>query len=347
MAIPGSHERLYHNRQSSEGAQLEPPRCVPSPYLALARFGRNRLYHQHNLELLEMVRRQVSVIFAGGEHSALAAKAATTTIPIVFLVSNDPVIHGLVASIARPDGNVTGVNFVSSELTAKRLELLRELVPTAARVAVLANPNSPVTATTLKDLEPAARVMGLQIQVIRVSTVQEMEVAFSGFARERPDALFVSSDPLFTSRRVQLANLASRHAIPMTSITREVTDVGGLMSYGGNIVDGYRQAGIYVGRILKDAKPADPHRRLAPKHFNEARTIADQAALFGHFGPLIDRRQSQFRGTLDDDAASAGNAGDGSSAHGRPRPNSPTVGTAMAEGDREVSRVLNPSPHRV
>jgi ABC-type uncharacterized transport system substrate-binding protein len=205
----------------------------------------------------DLVHRQVSVIFAGGEHSALAAKAATTTIPIVFLVSNDPVIHGLVASIARPDGNVTGVNFVSSELTAKRLELLRELVPTAARVAVLVNPNSPVTATTLKDLEPAARVMGLQIQVIRVSTVQEMETAFSGFTRERPDALFVSSDPLFTSRRVQLANLASRHAIPMTSITREVTDVGGLMSYGGNIVDGYRQAGIYVGRILKGAKPAD------------------------------------------------------------------------------------------
>jgi putative tryptophan/tyrosine transport system substrate-binding protein len=206
---------------------------------------------------VDLVRRQVAVICAGGDHSALAAKAATTTIPIVFLVSNDPVSLGLVASIAQPDGNATGVNIVSSELAAKRLELLRELVPTAVRMAVLVNPNSPVTGTTLKDLEAAARVMGLQIQVVGASTVQQIEAAFSGFVRERPDALFVGPDPLFTLRRVQLANLASRHAIPMTSITREVTDVGGLMSYGGNIVDTYRQIGVYAGRILKGAKPAD------------------------------------------------------------------------------------------
>jgi putative tryptophan/tyrosine transport system substrate-binding protein len=187
----------------------------------------------------------------------LAAKAATTTIPVVFLVSNDPINLGLVASIARPEGNVTGINFVSTELAAKRLELLRALVPTAARVAILVNPSSPVTDTTLKELEAAARALALQIQVVRASTVLEIEAAFSAFARERPDALFLAPDPLFTLRRVQLANLASRHAIPMTSITREVTDAGGLMSYGSNIADAYREVGVYAGRILKGAKPAD------------------------------------------------------------------------------------------
>ena len=205
----------------------------------------------------ELVRRQVAVICAGGDASALAAKAATATIPVVFLVASDPVNLGLVANIARPDANVTGINFVSNELASKRLELLRELVPTAVRVAVLVNPNNPTIGTTLKDLEAAARIMGLQIQVVRAGTVHEIEAAFAGFAGERPDALFVSADPLFTMRRMQLANLASRHAIPLTSITREVTDVGGLMSYGGNIVDAYRQFGVYAGRILKGAKPAD------------------------------------------------------------------------------------------
>jgi putative ABC transport system substrate-binding protein len=205
----------------------------------------------------DLVRRQVGVICAGGEASASAAKAATTTIPIVFLVGADPVNLGLVTSIARPDGNVTGINFVSGELAAKALELLRELVPGAVRLAVLVNPNSPLTGTTLKDLEAAARVRGLQIQILRASTSREIEAAFAGFMRERPDALFVGADPFFTSRRVQLANLASRHAVPMTSFAREVTDAGGLMSYGGNIADAYRQVGIYAGRILKGAKPAD------------------------------------------------------------------------------------------
>jgi putative ABC transport system substrate-binding protein len=205
----------------------------------------------------DLVRRQVGVICAAGEASASAAKAATTTIPVVFLVGADPVNLGLVASIARPDGNVTGINFVSGELAAKRLELLRELVPRAVRLAVLVNPNSPLTGTTLKDLGAAAHAMGLQIQVLRARTSREIEAAFAGFARERPDALFVGADPFFTSRRVQLANLASHHAVPMTSFAREVTDAGGLMSYGGNIADAYRQIGIYAGRILKGAKPAD------------------------------------------------------------------------------------------
>src|SRR5262245_20980903 len=205
----------------------------------------------------DLVRRQVGVICATGEASASAAKAATTTIPVVFLVAADPVNLGLVASISRPDGNVTGINFVSGELASKLLELLRELVPGAVRLSVLVNPNSALTGTTLKDLEAAAQVMGLQIQVLRASTSREIDAAFAGFARERPDALFVGVDPFFTSRRVQLANLASRHAIPMTSFAREVTDAGGLMSYGGNIADAYRQVGIYAGRILKGAKPAD------------------------------------------------------------------------------------------
>ena len=205
----------------------------------------------------DLVRRQVGVICAIGEASASAAKAATTTIPIIFLVGADPVNLGLVASIARPEGNVTGISFVSGELTAKRLELLRELVPGAARLAVLVNPNSPLTETTLKDLEAAARVMGLQIQVLRASTSREIEAAFAGFARERPDALFVGADPFFTSRRVQLANLASRYAVPLASYAREVTDAGGLISYGGNIADAYRQLSAYAGRILKGVKPAD------------------------------------------------------------------------------------------
>jgi putative ABC transport system substrate-binding protein len=206
----------------------------------------------------ELVRRQVSVVAAFAPAAAFAVKEATTTIPIVFLVGDDPVKLGLVASLNRPGGNVTGINFVSTELAAKRLELMRELVPGAVRVAVLVNPaNARNTETTLKDVEAAARAKGLQIQVVRASTGREIEATFASFMRERPDALIVGTDAFFTSRRVQLANLASRHAIPMASSTREVTDVGGLMSYGANIADAYRQVGVYTGRILEGAKPAD------------------------------------------------------------------------------------------
>ena len=207
----------------------------------------------------ELVRRPVAVIVAsGGPLSALAAKAATTTIPIVFLAAEDPVRLGLVASLARPGGNLTGINFFSAELAAKRLELLRELVPAATRVAVLVNPANATNAeSTLRDVEPAARAMGLQIQVFNASTSREIDAAFATFVRERPDALFVGGDAFFDSRRVQLVQLATHHQIPATYSGREYAEVGGLMSYGSDITDAYRQVGVYTGRILKGTKPAD------------------------------------------------------------------------------------------
>ena len=207
----------------------------------------------------ELVRRQVAVIAAtGGPPSVLAAKAATTTIPIVFGVAQDPVALGLVASPARPSSNLTGISFLNTELAAKRLELLRELVPTTTRVAVLVNPTSAANVTTtLRDAEAAARAIGLQIQILNASTSGEIDAAFATFARERPDALFVSPDPFFRSRRVQLALLAARHAVPTTYALRDYPEAGGLMSYGASLADAYRQVGVYTGRVLKGAKPAD------------------------------------------------------------------------------------------
>jgi putative tryptophan/tyrosine transport system substrate-binding protein len=207
---------------------------------------------------LELVRRQVSVLVTGGNAAAFAAKAATTTIPIVFILTEDPVHLGLVASVPKPGGSATGINVVSGELTAKRLELLHELVPTAARVSVLVNPADPTaTETTLRDLEPAARAIGLKIQVLKITTSQEIHAAFAAMVRERTEALFLGSDPFFTSRRVQLATPSARHGIPLASQAREIAEAGGLVSYGANIADGFRQAGVYTGRILKGAKPAD------------------------------------------------------------------------------------------
>ena len=206
----------------------------------------------------ELVRRRVAVIVGvGALASVFAAKAATTTIPIVFVAPDDPVKLGLVASLARPDGNLTGVNFFSGELTAKRLELLRELVPGVARVAILVNPANLTVDSTLRDVETAARAMGLQIKVFNASTSREIDTAFITFVREQPNALFVAQDSFFNVRRHQLANMAARHAVPMASSSRDIAEVGGLMSYGTNIADAYRQVGIYTGRILKGAKPAD------------------------------------------------------------------------------------------
>ena len=160
-------------------------------------------------------------------------------------------------SLARPGGNLTGINIFSGELTAKRLELLRELVPSATRVAVLVNLAAPTVETTLRDVEAAARTIGLQIQVLNASTGREIDAAFATFVRERPDVLFVGINPFFTSRRVQLTSLAVRHAIPATYVGRQFPEHGGLMSYGASIADAFRQAGAYIGRILKGAKAAD------------------------------------------------------------------------------------------
>ena len=205
----------------------------------------------------ELVRRQVAVIATGAHASVFAAKAATAAIPIVFGVNQDPVRLGLVASLARPGGNLTGINFFSAELVAKRLELLRELVPGAARVAVLVNPTNRASAETMRDLVPAARSLGLQIQVHNATTSREIDAAFATFVSERPDALFVTPDAFFAGRRFQLVNMAARHAVPATYAQREFAEVGGLMSYGPNQTDTFSQIGVYTGRILKGAKPAD------------------------------------------------------------------------------------------
>ena len=207
----------------------------------------------------ELVRRQVAVIVStGGFDPAFAAKAATKTIPILFLVGDDPVKVGLVASLARPGGNLTGINFLIGELAAKRLELLRELVPGATRMAVLVNPaNAAITEATLRDVETAARAMGLQIQVLTANTSREIDAAFATFLHERPHALFVGPAPFFTQRRVQLIQLEARHAIPATYGGRQFAEAGGLMSYGTSLTDSLRQIGVYAGRVLKGAKPAD------------------------------------------------------------------------------------------
>jgi putative tryptophan/tyrosine transport system substrate-binding protein len=205
----------------------------------------------------ELVRRQVTVIAAPQAASALAVKALTTTIPTVFIAPEDPVKLGLVASLARPGGNLTGINLFSGELSAKRLELLRAMVPGAARVAVLVNPTNPALETTVRDVEAAARAMGLQIQVFNASTSGEINAAFASFARERPDAVFVQLDVFLNSRRAQLVNLASRHALPAIYANRDVVEMGGLLSYGTDIADSFRQVGVYTGRILKGAKPAE------------------------------------------------------------------------------------------
>ena len=206
----------------------------------------------------ELVHRKVAVIVATGGHaSAVAAKAATTEIPIVFVAGDDPVRLGLVASLARPGGNLTGVNFFAEELATKRLELLHELLPAAARVAVLVNPTSPDFGSTIRNVEAAARTIGLQIQVLNASSSREINEAFATFVQERPDALLTGTGPPFTGRRAQLVQLAAFHRIPAIYAGRQNAEIGGLMSYGASLTDTYRQLGVYTSRILKGAKPAD------------------------------------------------------------------------------------------
>jgi putative ABC transport system substrate-binding protein len=205
-----------------------------------------------------LIRRQVTVVAAMSTVAAVAAKAANTTIPIVFQAAEDPVRLGLVASLARPGGNATGINFFQSELMAKRLQFLRELVPTANRVGVLVNPADVTnTEAVLRDAEPVARAMRLQILVVNASTSREIDAAFATFVREQVDALLIGPSGFFTSRRVHIANLAMRHGIPATYSQREFPEIGGLLSYGTNLTDTWRQVGVYAGRVLKGAKPAD------------------------------------------------------------------------------------------
>jgi putative ABC transport system substrate-binding protein len=204
----------------------------------------------------ELVQRRVTVIVTeGAAGAALVAKAATTTIPIVFAVVDDPVRLGLVTNLARPGGNLTGVNFLNAELAAKRLEILRELVPSAHRIAVLVNPNNAGLAEW--DLDAAARAMGLKIVALNAGTSREIDAAFETFAKQRPDALLNSPDPFFRSRRVQMALLAARYGVPTVFALRDYVEAGGLMSYGTSFADAYRKVGIVVGRVLKGAKPAD------------------------------------------------------------------------------------------
>jgi putative ABC transport system substrate-binding protein len=205
------------------------------------------------------VRLGVAVIATPGSTPAsLAAKAATATIPIVFGVAEDPVKLGLVASLARPGGNATGINFFLTEAVAKRLGLLRDLVPAAVRIAVMINPSNVVTTEpALSEVQRAASAFGLQIQIFNASNGPEIETAFATISRERADALFVAPDAFFGSRRVQLAILAARNGIPASYATRDYVDAGGLMSYGTNIADSFRQVGVYAGKILAGAKPAE------------------------------------------------------------------------------------------
>jgi putative ABC transport system substrate-binding protein len=193
----------------------------------------------------------------GGIAAALAAKAATTTIPIVFVLTADPVQLGLVPNLNRPGGNVTGMSSMQQELVAKRLGLLHELLPGATRFAVLVNPNNPSTESVIADLQAAALTIRRQIEVLTASTNREMDTAFASALQKRVDALLVTSDALFAIRRVQLVTLALKHSVPASYPQRDFTEAGGLMSYGASRVDQYRQAGIYAGRILKGEKPAD------------------------------------------------------------------------------------------
>jgi putative tryptophan/tyrosine transport system substrate-binding protein len=209
--------------------------------------------------MADLVRRRVDVIATpGNTAAALAAKAATTTIPIVFGVAEDPARIGLVANLARPGGNATGFNFFFSEIGAKRLGLLHDLVPKAVRIAVLVNPaNAPTAEAVLREIPEAARTLGLQIQVVNASTISEIEAAFATIVNSRADALFVAPDAFFTARRGQFATLAARDRMPASCANREMVEAGLLMSYGANLVDMFRQVGVYTGNVLKGAKPAE------------------------------------------------------------------------------------------
>jgi len=204
----------------------------------------------------DLVGRKVDLIVASNPPPALAAKNATTTIPIVFRGGADPVADGLVASLARPGGNLTGVS-IADDLTAKRLELLSELVPRARVIALLVNPNTPAAERVIRDVQEAARTKGLQLHILKASTENEIDTAFASLVQLHAGALVVASDPFLSSRREQIVALASRYAVPSSYAWREFAEAGGLISYGPSLTAAYRLVGVYAGKVLKGAKPAD------------------------------------------------------------------------------------------
>jgi putative tryptophan/tyrosine transport system substrate-binding protein len=246
-------ERVHAFRQGlSEAGYIEGQNVVVEYRWAEGRYDRLQAM------VAELVRRQVAVIAAtGGAAPVLAAKAATATIPIVFQAGVDPVDAGLVASLSRPGGNVTGVTNLNVELGAKRLELLRELIPTATVVALLVNPTNPNAETLSRDVQAAALTLGQQIHVLRASTGRELETAFATLGDLRANGLVIGADGFFVSRSEQLATLAVRHKLPTIFQFRQFAAAGGLMSYGGSFTEQYRGVGIYTGRILKGERPAD------------------------------------------------------------------------------------------
>jgi putative tryptophan/tyrosine transport system substrate-binding protein len=250
----GMESRLAAMRQGLKEAGFVAGENVKIEY----RWGENRA-EQLRAMAAELARLRPSVIVtSGGPPSAFAAKAATTSIPIVFLVGAHPVELGLVDSLARPSGNLTGINLLANEVEGKRLELLHQVVPQARRVAVLVNSaDATNTETTMRDVEAAARKFGIQIQKFQASTPREITDAFAAMAQERPDALFVGASAFLNTRRVQLVQLAAFHRLPVTYNFREAPEIGGLMSYGSSILDAHRQLGMYAGRILKGARPAE------------------------------------------------------------------------------------------
>jgi putative ABC transport system substrate-binding protein len=247
-------DRLRRFRQGLEGSGFVDGRNVVIDY----RWAENKLDRLPDLAA-ELVRREVAVIVTtGGLSPALAVKGATTAIPVVFIVGDDPVKLGLVDNLARPAGNLTGVNFFNGELGAKRPELLRQLVPEGTQLAVLVNPaNANYAEATISEVETSSPSMKLQSQILKASTILEINAAFARFAGTKPDALFVGHDPFFNSRRTQLVQLAARYGIPASYSARDFAEAGGLMSYGANIAEAWRQAGAYAGSILKGAKPAN------------------------------------------------------------------------------------------
>ena len=254
VSLDGLAERVRAFRQGLKDAGYVEGENVAIEY----RWAENQLDRLPALTS-DLIGKQVAVIVAaGGTAPVIAAKAATTTIPIVFVIPEDPVQLGLVASLSRPGGNVTGVNFFFGEVVPKRMELLREFVPSMSRVAVFVNPANPARAESLvREAESTGRAMGLHIQTFNTGTGREINAAFATLARERPDALFVLPDPFFNDRRAQLATLTARHAVPTSFPARSYVEAGGLMSYGTNINDAFRQAGVYTARVLKGARPAD------------------------------------------------------------------------------------------